>query len=378
MKFLPILPFLRDYPFLKPSKHLVEEIERGIIFDSAIEGAEGMLSNILEKGHINLTPAKKSLFCFECNRPCRKLCEREAMNVARGIEWERCNLCSECFKNCTYPASEIYREDEAKAKESVLTYIIMRSAVSQFSDSVRRRFATALARSYRIAMENDESEMLPEIMASNFGIKIRKNDSLKVHVTHYLKASSRIRSPEWKLYNRSLSNGFVELSLREFYRIVEEHLRDMFFEKMPEVDGIEPLKDTVMRYEGKRRYERVKGVKDFSLFPPCMKKILSDLESSVNVPHTARFALTSFLLSLGYSIDEVIGLFKSAPDFDEEKARYQIEHIAGQKGAGKEYDVPSCSTMKTYHNCVDECKIRHPLEYFRRKLHEGRGRKAEG
>ncbi len=377
MKFLPILPFLKDYPFLRPSKYLVEKLDRGIAFEFALEIAKKTMKNLLEKGYFEMKPSEKSLLCFGCDKPCRKFCVEKA--ISDEIEWDKCNLCSDCFKNCSYYVSpEIYREYELNARISALSYIMMRSAVSQFSDSVRRRFATSLARSYRISMENDPSEILPEIMASNFGIRFMRNDGIFVHVVHYLKASSRIKSPEWKLYNRNLINGFVELSIREFYRVIEEHLRDLFFEKMPEIDGIETLKKIIAEYEGKRRYEKIKGVKDFTLFPPCMKKILSDLESSVNVSHTARFALTSFLLNLGYDLDEILRIFRSAPDFDEEKARYQIEHIAGMKGAGKEYEVPSCSTMKTYHNCVADCNVRHPMEYYRRKLHEGRRRKAEG
>ncbi len=377
MKFLPVLPFLKDYPFLKPSKHIIGRMERGVVFDFALKSAENMLRNLLEKGYVRIEPEEKSLLCFGCEMPCREFCRENAMTDR--IDWRRCTLCSECFRNCRFHMSpEIYREYELSARISALSYIMMRSAVSRFSDAVRRRFATSLARSYRIAMENDSSEILPEILASNFGIRMERNDELLVHIAHYLKAASRIKSPEWKLYNRNLRNGFVELSVYEFYRIVEEHLRDLLFEKMPEIDGIEPLKTIVRSYEGKRKFQRMRGVKHFGLFPPCILKILSDLENSANVSHTARFALTSFLLNVGYSVDEILLIFRNAPDFDEEKARYQIEHIAGIKGAGKEYEVPSCSTMKTYHNCVAECRVRHPLEYYRRKVHEGSGRETEG
>ena len=377
MKFLPILPFLKDYPFLKPSKYLLGSINRGIVFDFALESAENRLRNLLEKGYVRIVPDEKSLLCFGCEMLCREFCRENAMTDR--IEWSKCTLCSECFRNCRFHISpEMYREYELNARISALSYIMMRSAVSQFSDAVRRRFATSLARSYRIAMENDRSEILPEILASNFGVKMQRNNEISVHLTHYLKAASRIKSSEWKLYNRNLRNGFVELSLHEFYRIVEENLRDLFFEKMPEIDGIESLKNIVLNYEGKRKLQRIEDVKDFTLFPPCIRKILADLGSSANVSHTARFALTSFLLNVGYSVDEILRMFRTAPDFDVEKARYQIEHIAGMKGAGKEYEVPSCSTMKTYHNCIAQCRVKHPLEYYRRRVHESSGGKTEG
>ncbi|WP_456368986.1 DNA primase large subunit PriL [Geoglobus sp.] len=379
MKLLPVLPVISDYPFLKPARFIAAEVKRGIVFDYALERAEEMLEPLLKNGVVELTPSDKTLYCSACDsRSCRVVCERGAM--ADEILWERCNLCGDCFNSCSYTiSSDIYMESLVRARVAVYSYIMMRSAVSSSGEAVRRRFATSLARSYRMMMENDSSDLLPEIMASNFSIKVRRDDGLWVHVSDYLTASSRIRSPEWKLVARNLRKGYVELSSREFYRVVEERLRDLFFEPFTiPIEGIESLRELVSDYEMSRRVSKIDGVKDFELFPPCMKKIVADLKDSANVAHTARFAITTFMLSVGYSVDEILDLFRNAPDFDEEKARYQIEHIAGQRGAGKEYDVPSCSTMKTYHNCVANCGVRHPMEYYRRRVYEGRGRKAEG
>ena len=63
-------------------------------------------------------------------------------------------------------------------------------------------------------------------------------------------------------------------------------------------------------------------------------------------------------------------LASAEPDFDPEKTRYQVEHIAG--ASGTEYRPPACDTMATYGNCPGEdelCrKIRHPLSYYERRL----------
>ncbi|NOY11884.1 MAG: hypothetical protein GXO67_07395 [Archaeoglobi archaeon] len=378
MRLLPILPFISDYPFLRPAKFLAENIQRGMVFNAALERAEEILESLLKRGHYEFRPEDKPFYCSACDKVCRDACDRDA--IAEDFLWDRCNLCGECFLRCGYSISpESYREMEIRAKVSVYSYIMMRSAVSRAGEGVRRRFATSLARSYRHAMESDQSEILPEILASNFSIKIVKNESLWVHVSDYLKAASRIKSPEWKLVSRNLRRGYVELDALGFYRVVEERMRDAFFEPFTiEIEGLESLMNIVTEYELSRKAGRIEGVKDFDLFPPCMRKIVADLKDSANVPHTARFAITTFMLNVGYSVEEVLDLFRNAPDFDEEKARYQIEHIAGQRGAGKEYDVPSCSTMKTYHNCVSDCGVKHPMELYRRRLYEGRGRKAEG
>ena len=89
-----------------------------------------------------------------------------------------------------------------------------------------------------------------------------------------------------------------------------------------------------------------------------------------NLAHTARFALVSFLLQINMSPDQVIALFNTSPDFDEEQTRYQVEHIAGSTGT--QYKPPSCATMTTYGNCPGEdelCRrVGHPLSYYERKV----------
>ena len=104
-------------------------------------------------------------------------------------------------------------------------------------------------------------------------------------------------------------------------------------------------------------------------FPPCIVHILSNAQGGINLAHSARFALTSFLLNIGMSVDQVVMLFNVSPDFNEEKTRYQVEHIAGSTGTT--YKPPSCSTLITYGNCYGKdqlCRtINHPLNYYKQK-----------
>ncbi|MPN40412.1 hypothetical protein SDC9_187949 [bioreactor metagenome] len=93
-----------------------------------------------------------------------------------------------------------------------------------------------------------------------------------------------------------------------------------------------------------------------------------------------RFAMTSFLLNVGMSVDEILNLFNISPDFDAEKTLYQIEHIAG--ATGNVYKPPACDTMRTYGNCVGKdrlCeKISHPLGYYERKVFIKNKEKEQG
>jgi DNA primase large subunit len=68
----------------------------------------------------------------------------------------------------------------------------------------------------------------------------------------------------------------------------------------------------------------------------------------------------------------VIELFKNFSDYSERMTRYQVEHIAGEKGSRTRYTPPRCDTLQTHGVCTnpDEMcqRIRHPLSYYRRKL----------
>jgi DNA primase large subunit len=106
--------------------------------------------------------------------------------------------------------------------------------------------------------------------------------------------------------------------------------------------------------------------------PPCMKEILSAIQSGENVPHMGRFSLVAFLSSLKLSTSEILKLFSSAPDYQEDKTRYQVEHITGASSS-TEYKCPGCEKMRTYGICPvdkmdDICKkVRHPLSYYSSK-----------
>jgi len=69
--------------------------------------------------------------------------------------------------------------------------------------------------------------------------------------------------------------------------------------------------------------------------------------------------------------EKVIDLFKSFSDFNERMTRYQVEHIAGERGSRTRYIPPKCGTLKTHGVCInpDElCKrVHHPLAYYRIK-----------
>jgi DNA primase large subunit len=114
------------------------------------------------------------------------------------------------------------------------------------------------------------------------------------------------------------------------------------------------------------------GKLDVKKLPPCMKNILKSIQAGENVPHAGRFALVSFLNSLKLGTNDILKIFSTAPDYEEEKTRYQVEHITG-KISSTSYKPPGCAKMRTYGICPveemeDLCKkTRHPMSYYRAK-----------
>jgi DNA primase large subunit len=111
-----------------------------------------------------------------------------------------------------------------------------------------------------------------------------------------------------------------------------------------------------------------------------MKNLLTSIQAGENVPHMGRFALVAFLNSIKLSTNDILKLFSTAPDFEEDKSRYQVEHITGVFSSTS-YKPPGCEKMRTYGICpveeIDEIckKKRHPLSYYRAKWAEVKEKK---
>ncbi|MCS7131076.1 MAG: hypothetical protein NZ872_06630, partial [Archaeoglobaceae archaeon] len=217
-----------------------------------------------------------------------------------------------------------------EAKLSLLSYLSAKMLVSNLEDWVRMRFAVREANSYARTLEGErdekkESNEIVKLIALDLGIKLRGWDT---HVTSYVRASSRIKSDEWRLVNRKIVGGYVKTSRSEVIRVIEEFLRARIFEKVNFYSEIldphlKELKSVALK---EKKFDVDLGEVNLDCLPPCMLEILSELQKGMNVPHSARFALTSFLLNIGMDVEDILGLFKKSPDFDEEKSRYQIEH----------------------------------------------------
>jgi DNA primase large subunit len=193
----------------------------------------------------------------------------------------------------------------------------------------------------------------------------------------YLVYASGIRGDDWRLVNRRLTDGRVPVSRDELYRLcqqaVTERVEDGLPLNVPDAvaeplaDRVDELRETLADLDLTRDIDTVVP----ELFPPCMKYLLDQIQQGEHLEHHSRFAITSFLTTIGLSTDEIIDIYRVNPGFGEEMTRYQTDHIRGDTSP-TEYTPPSCATMKSYGDCVnmdDLCDaISHPLSYYEAKL----------
>ncbi|OPY44281.1 MAG: DNA primase large subunit [Methanosaeta sp. PtaU1.Bin028] len=270
---------------------------------------------------------------------------------------------------------------EVKDQVELLSYPLARVLVSCLDDeSILRRYSLAEAKlcSQRMA-DCDPPDLL--VLAQDLQMDPEiDGDLIWLHFTDYIRSASRFRHPRWKLVNRPLHRGRLTVTTEELRRLLEERVRDRVSQGLPvRMEGIcqgladllKPLKEDLAARQALDRTDL--GEVQEEAFPPCMRAMLDQLAGGVNLAHTARFALTSFLLNINMDVDRVVAVFNNSPDFDEERTRYQVQHICGSSGT--RYRPPSCATMATYGNCPGEnatCRhVRHPLSYYQRRMREG-------
>lgn len=259
----------------------------------------------------------------------------------------------------------------------LLSYPLARVMVSCLGDNILlRRYALAEAKLAYKRMQSEKEGVVD--LAEDLGLHPQGSAPYKIHFSEYIRAAHRMHSPKWKLTNRDLFQGYLTITEEELKRIMEEAAREKVLKGLPlPVDEricqsleeyLRPLREQLETMLARERVDL--GAVEEGAFPPCIKKMLSDVANGINLAHSARFALVSFLLQINMTAEDVISLFGRSPDFDLERTRYQVEHIAG--AAGTRYKPPACATMATYGNCPGEdelCrKVRHPLSYYERRI----------
>jgi DNA primase large subunit len=274
----------------------------------------------------------------------------------------------------------------------ILSYPIARMiAVCVDDNYFIRRYALGEAVHAYKNLINESTNFLLEIAQEfKFNIKYEEEtNKIRIYFKDYLR-NAPTHYKEWKMINRTMEKGFLNIKHKELARIIQEALRTRINSELDMRDcnksvydifssDIKRIQNTVITYRKKIQVEPI-GKLDFKKLPPCMKHILSSIQAGENVPHMGRFALVSFLNSLKIKTNDILKLLSTAPDYEEEKSRYQVEHITGSISSTS-YKPPGCEKMRTYGICpVDQIdnlcrKKRHPLSYYIAKWGEEKSKK---
>ncbi|RLG53050.1 MAG: hypothetical protein DRN99_07155 [Thermoproteota archaeon] len=191
-------------------------------------------------------------------------------------------------------------------------------------------------------------------LAKEYDIRVaREEDELQMHFTSYLRLTRRFSAPEWRLGNREPRKGWVRISWRELRRLLSEAVRLWIVSIEREVEWL-PEELRVKADKVKEHVERTvkaKTLKTRGQLPPCVEEIKQAILRGEAVSHQARFTLTTYMLSRGATVEEIVELFTSVSDYNPSITEYQVMHIAGLKGSRIRYRPPSCKKIKLWGLC---------------------------
>ncbi len=204
----------------------------------------------------------------------------------------------------------------------------------------------------------------------------------RVEVGTYLDLAADQRGDEWRLVNRALADGEVLVDGEELLALCRQAVRGRVEDGLP-LSVPDPIADELTD-EAEQLRERLSELdltRDIDtvvpeLFPPCMKHLLDQVQKGEHLEHHSRFAIASFLTSIGMTTDEIVDIFQVNPGFGEEATRYQVDHIRGATSP-TDYSPPACATMQSYGDCTGKDDIctdvideSHPLNYYEHRLDE--------
>ncbi len=330
---------LAKYPFLPQAKQHIAELGIDIVELGALEA-------VLERAKERIT-ATYELVAYYHQQPSRKL-EVEITSFPVAI------LIIASVNDNTL--TERYALSEAKKMYGYLT--------SEKNDTI----ILEIARLFKWDLSPSQQRPYP----------------YTIHFVNFLNDATRgrlVHAPEWKLLNRQVLKGQVHITRKEVCRLLQEEIKkyieDRAEEKIIETpQAIQELVDEIKAEFLKRKphlaeFDQIVLAEE-SEYPPCIKSFMDRIVKGQHLSHTERLTLVTYLLHQGVSTEGVINLFSNVADFREDKTRYQVEHLAGQRGSRTIYRPYNCATLQTHGVCVNPndpiCRtIKNPLSYHLRK-----------
>ena len=270
-------------------------------------------------------------------------------------------------------------------RNEILAFPVSKILVSLINRlELYRRFVQMFSHSVFRGLEAEKDGVVFD-MASELGIKFDLPDSrdffAQVALADYLRPD--LEDVNAKLVNQKVAGGMVFLARPEFARLISIIAAQELKASLP-VDVKSAPRAMKAAAESLDREFAQAVRKQFSksdfgavapeAFPPCMAKIYAELLNGVNVTHSGRFAIATFLASIGMPAEKIVDAFRPTPNFSERVTRYQVERIAGK--GGQSYSAPSCDKMRSYSLCVANCPVSHPVQFYGIELGKGKSGNA--
>ena len=256
-------------------------------------------------------------------------------------------------------------EEKLPQELSILSYAIARILVNHIGNrQLLYKYASGEAEStYSFLLNEQNRKAVQEEVSKDLSFDPKGG---KMHYTEYLRVSANIskQEPKWKLVNKAMNAGYVSVDESETLILLREVIKLKILEPIDTKTIPDTLKKAANEIAGLyiRKPDDIKiDQVNENAVPPCLKSMMASLENGT-ISHNERFIIATFYIGAGLNIDGLLKVFSRFPNYNEEKTRYQLEFLTGEKGATK-YNCPSCAKIKSYGLCKAECEVKHPLSY---------------
>lgn len=282
------------------------------------------------------------------------------------------------------PIEAIPVRNDRDALAEIMSLPVARMLAVLLGDrSLIHRYAAAEGARLEATLKQDPGSLAE--VADSVGLQVSRDDGWRMHFADYLTVAP-LWEDDWKLIQQPLARGWLPLTDAQMAALCRHALTQRIRTEL-EAELERPVHDEIraplqeyldvlgpLLAEARKDWNTGDfGPVQDTLFPPCIQGIFQDMADGKMVTHHARFAIASFLATIGMTAEDIQTYFSTIPNFDPEKSRYQITHIAGEQGVDK-YTPPGCGTMQTNGVCPLEkrdnlCfKIKHPLSYYRARI----------
>jgi DNA primase large subunit len=284
------------------------------------------------------------------------------------------------------PEDDLSEKSDKGYEISIASYALAIVYLARIAEPIlTEKFALFEAQKVNRHLRKEKNSDIILEIGKAFNWNVKKNgDFFFVHFAKFLETSTRGRlhhDSKWKLINRIMNNGLVQVSPRELARLLQEDVKNQIEKsakqelgKVPEQiqHDIDELKADFLKR--KPQFEEVIQVikAQESDYPPCITALMKRTSEGQHLSHVERFTLVTYLLHQGISVDTIVKMFSNVPDFKEDKTRYQVEHLSGVRMGKEPYMPYNCSSLQTHNVCSGAtnpiCRtIRNPLSYHLRK-----------